>query len=108
MSDSGLIPRKTRKSRNEIRKSLHNMLNAAVPLRLIPAREVARHVESSIDTIEARRQGNIPIAWAEMVEYCRAYPAFGMEVLELMGIDIDQDRNAFVMFLQLQKQVRGG
>jgi hypothetical protein len=108
MYSTGSTPRNSRKSRNDIRTSLAVALVENVPPRTIPAKEVARHVESSIDTIDARRQGNIPVAWAEMIEYCRAYPAFGMEVLEQMGIDIDQDRQAFAIFLQLQNQVRGG
>jgi hypothetical protein len=100
--------RNPRITRNEIRKSLHDRLSATVPMRVVPAKEIVRHVDSSVDTIEARRGGNIPVAWAEMIEWCRAYPAFGMEVLELMGIDIDHDPRAFAKFLELKNMVNGG
>lgn len=41
-----------------------------------------------------------------MIAFCRAYPGFGLEALELMGIDIDRDRDAYAMFLALQQRVR--
>lgn len=72
-----------------------------------PAKVVARKVAASPDTVDAHR-ANVPQSWATMIAYCRAYPAFGLEVLDLMGIDIDRDREAYAMFLALQKQVRGG
>lgn len=99
--------RNARASLNEIRKSLHTRLLTSVPLREVPSKEVARKVDASIDTVESHRAGNIPQSWASLVAYCRAYPAFGMEVLELMGIDIDADARAFAAFLSLQRQVRG-
>lgn len=71
-----------------------------------PAKVVARKIVASPDTVEAHRQ-SVPKSWASMIAYCRAYPAFGLEVLELMGIDIDRDRNAYATFLQLQRQLRG-
>lgn len=108
MVDTGLSRRNSRISRNEIRTRLASALTEHVPPRVVPAKEVARHVDSNIDTIEARRRANIPVAWAEMIEWCRAYPGFGMEVLELMGIDIDQDPRAFAKFLELKNLVSGG
>lgn len=107
MPDTRLNPRNSKPSLNEIRKSLHARLSSAIPLREITSKEVARKIDASMDTVESHRQGNIPQSWAQMIAYCRAYPAFGVEVMELMGIDIDQDPRAFVLFLQLQKQVRG-
>ncbi len=71
-----------------------------------PVKVVARKVAASPDTVEAHR-ASVPQSWATMIAYCRAYPAFGLEVLEMMGIDIDRDREAYAMFLMLQKQVRG-
>lgn len=71
------------------------------------AKTAARKVGQSAETVDVYRQVNVPIAWAQMVEWCRAYPAFALDVMEHMGLDIDQDRNAYVLFLQLQKQVRG-
>lgn len=68
---------------------------------------VAKKVGTSPDSVESYRSGNIPQSWAQMIAFCRAYPAFGLEALELMGIDIDRDRNAYAIFLNLQKQVRG-
>lgn len=71
-----------------------------------PAKVVARKVDASPDTVEAHRR-EIPKSWAQMIAYCRAYPAFALDVVEAMGLDIDRDREAYSMFLQLQKQVRG-
>lgn len=105
--DTRSTPRNSGQSLNEIRKSLHARLSASIPLREIPSKEIARRIDASADTVESHRQGNIPQSWAQMIAYCRAYPAFGVEVMELMGIDIDQDPRAFAMFLSLQKQVRG-
>jgi hypothetical protein len=73
-----------------------------------PAKVVARKVGQSADTVDLYRQTSVPQAWAQFAEYCRANPAFALDILEDLGIDIDQDRNAYAMFLQLQKQVRGG
>jgi hypothetical protein len=38
--------------------------------------------------------------------HCR-HPGFGMEALDLMGIDIDQDPLAFARFLELKKLMQG-
>lgn len=108
MDASETTARNARKGRNEIRTRLAKALQEHVPLRVVPAKEVTRHVESSVDTIETRRQGQIPAAWAEMIEWCRAYPGFGMEVLDMMGIDIDADPRAFAKFLELKNLVNGG
>ena len=70
------------------------------------AKVVARKIDASPDTVESHRQ-NVPKSWAALIAYCRAYPSFGLEVLEMMGLDIDRDREAYSLFLQLQKQVRG-
>jgi hypothetical protein len=71
-----------------------------------PAKVVARKVDASPDTVESHRQ-NVPKSWAQMIAYCRAYPGFALDVVEAMGVDIDRDRNAYVLFLQLQRAVRG-
>lgn len=91
--------------KSETRTELHRALTLHVT---DPAKVVARRTGASADTVDHHRQGNVPQSWSQLIAYCRAYPAFGLEVLELMGIDIGADRNAYVMFLQLQKQVRGG
>ena len=35
----------------------------------------------------------------------RCYRTFGMEILDHLGIDIDQDPSAFAQFLELKNQV---
>jgi len=35
-------------------------------------------------------------------------PTFGLEALDLMGIDIDQDPRAFAKFLELRNRAEGG
>jgi hypothetical protein len=71
-----------------------------------PAKVVARKVAASPDTVDAHR-ASVPQSWAGLIAYCRAYPAFALDVLEEMGIDIDRDREAYAMFLLLQQRVRG-
>lgn len=85
------------------RNELHRRLTLHVT---DPAKIVARKVDASPETVEAHR-ASVPKSWAQMIAYCRAYPAFGLEVLELMGIDVDRDREAYSLFLQLQQRVRG-
>jgi hypothetical protein len=90
--------------RLQTRTSLHVRLVQHVTE---PSKVVAKKIGASADTVDLHRQGGVPQSWAQMIAYCRAYPAFGLEVLELIGIDIDRDRDAYATFLQLQKQVRG-
>jgi hypothetical protein len=100
----GAKPRNTDDARVLTRTSLHARLVSHVTE---PSKIVAKKVGASPDSVDLYRQGSVPKSWAALIAYCRAYPAFGLEVLELMNIDIDRDRNAYATFLQLQKQVRG-
>lgn len=103
----GTKPRKSAGSyedRSETRTSLHRALRLHVN---DPAKIAARKTGASVDTVDNHLAGNVPQSWAQMIAYCRAYPGFGLEVLELMGIDIDRDRQAYAIFLSLQKTVRG-
>jgi hypothetical protein len=91
--------------RTETRTSLHVRLVEHVTE---PTKDVLRKVPHiSADSIDAYRQKNVPQAWAQMIAFGRAYPGFALDIMEMMGIDIDRDRNAYATFLQLQKQVRG-
>jgi len=71
-----------------------------------PVKIVARKVDASPDTVEAHRQA-IPKSWAQLIAYCRAYPAVALDVVELMGLDIDRDRESYSRFLELQRAIRG-
>jgi hypothetical protein len=71
-----------------------------------PAKVAAKKTGASPDTVEAHKQA-LPKNYAQFIAYCRAYPGFALDVIEEMGIDLDQNREAYVMFLQLQKTVRG-
>lgn len=90
--------------KSETRTSLHRALTVHVT---DPAKIVARRTGASIDTVDNHRSGNVPQSWAQLIAYCRAYPAFGLEVLEMIGIDVDRDRDAYAIFLTLQQRVRG-
>jgi hypothetical protein len=72
-----------------------------------PAKKVAREVGLSPETVDLYRQSGIPKSWAQFAQICRANPAFALDVLEDLGITIDQDRNAYALFLSLQRAVRG-
>jgi hypothetical protein len=100
----GKTPRKSVDPKNTARTSLREVFRQHVT---DPAKIVAQKVGASPDSVESYRSGNIPQSWAQMIAFCRAYPAFGLEVLELMGLDIDRDREAYGIFLTLQKRVRG-
>ena len=89
--------------REQTRTQLHRSLTLHVTE---PAKVVARKVAASPDTVESHRQ-QIPQSWANLIAYCRAYPAFALDVVEAMGLDLDRDRDAYATFLQLQRQVRG-
>lgn len=89
--------------RYELRTRLQQSLTLHVTE---PSKVVARKVDASPDTVESHR-ASVPQSWAGLIAYCKAYPAFGLEVLELMGIDIDRDRESYALFLRLQQQVRG-
>lgn len=91
-------------SRVETRTSLHARLVAHVKE---PSKVAAQRVGASPDSIDSYRQGNVPQSWAQMIAFGRAYPGFALDVMEMMGIDVDRDRNAYALFLSLQKQVRG-
>jgi hypothetical protein len=91
--------------REQTRASLQRKFKQHFP---DPAKKVGRNVGLSAETVDVYRQANVPQAWAQFAEVCKANPAFAIDILEDLGIDIDQDRNAYVLFLQLQKQVRGG
>jgi len=71
-----------------------------------PAKVVARKVAAPPKTVESHRQA-IPKSWGQLIAYCRAYPAFALDVVEAMGLDIDRDRAAYSAFLSLQRQIRG-
>lgn len=91
--------------KSETRTSLHRALTLHVS---DPAKIVARKTGASVDTIDNHRAGNVPQSWTQMIAYCRAYPAFALDVVEMMGLDIDRDREAYALFLSLQRQMRGG
>jgi hypothetical protein len=86
------------------RTNLHRSLTLHVT---DTAKVVARKTGASPKTVDSHRQGNVPQSWAQMIAYGRAYPGFALDVVELMGVDIGQDREAYALFLQLQRQVRG-
>ena len=91
-------------SKEQTRASLHQKFKVHFSE---PTKKIARQVGLSPETVDVYKQANIPQAWAQFAEVCKANPAFAFDILEDLGISIDQDRNAYVMFLQLQKQVRG-
>lgn len=72
-----------------------------------PAKVAARKLGKSAETVDAYRQIGVPQSWADMVETCRKYPAFALDVVEVMGLDIDRDRESYAIFLTLQRQMTG-
>jgi hypothetical protein len=76
MADSGRVARNSGNiSRTEIKERLARAFTKAAPQYRNPAKEVAVNIDASTDTVESLRQGNIPNAWAGMVQVMRAYPA---------------------------------
>lgn len=91
--------------RSETRTSLHVRLVQNVTE---PTKDVLRKVRGiSADSIDAYRQKSVPMSWAQMVAFGRAYPGFALDVMEMMGIDIDRDRDAYAQFIELQRRIRG-
>lgn len=72
-----------------------------------PSKVAARKLGKSAETVDAYRQIGVPQSWADMVECCRKYPAFALDVVEAMGLDIDRDRESYAIFLSLQLQMQG-
>jgi 2-hydroxychromene-2-carboxylate isomerase len=91
-------------NREQTRASLQQKFKVHFPDQ---TKKVARQVGLSPETVDVYKQANVPQAWAQFAEVCKANPAFALDVLEDLGISIDQDRNAYTLFLQLQKTVRG-
>jgi isopenicillin N synthase-like dioxygenase len=57
-------------------------------------------------TVKAHQQ-RVPDTMETFLAYCRAYPGFALDALELMGIDLDLHRDAYAQFLELQQRIRG-
>lgn len=72
-----------------------------------PSKVAARKIGKSAETVDAYRQIGVPQSWADLIECCRKYPAFALDVLEVMGLDIDRDRESYAIFLSLQRQMQG-
>jgi hypothetical protein len=73
----------------------------------VVARNLAKvGAEISPHTVAAH-QKQLPQNWDAFIAYCRAYPGFALDALELMGIDIDQDRAAYATFLSMKRQITG-
>jgi hypothetical protein len=100
---TGTTARTSRFSRNEIKTRLADALIEATEG--LTSKAVARSTGFHPDTIDSLRQGNIPEAWARFCEVGKAYPLFGLHALDLMGIDIDQDPQAFAKFLEAQRYI---
>ena len=62
-----------------------------------PLRQPTRHAVGSTDRRRIQPQPQR-----------RFSPAFGLESLDLLGIDIDQDPRAFAKFLELRNRVQDG
>jgi hypothetical protein len=71
-----------------------------------PSKVAARKLGKSAETVDAYRQVGLPKSWADMIECGRKYPAFALDVVEMMGLDIDRDRDSYAIFLSLQRAVR--
>lgn len=71
------------------------------------AKTTAKRTGLSPETVDLYKQVNVPKAWARFAEVCKANPAFAIDILEDLGISIDQDRNSYALFLSLQRAVRG-
>lgn len=105
IGDKRRNPASSYEERSETRTSLHIRLVSHVRE---PTKEVLRKVRGvSADSVDAYRQKNVPQSWAQMVAFGRGYPGFALDVMELMGIDIDADRAAYAQYLELQRRIRG-
>src|SRR4051812_47135445 len=57
-------------------------------------------------TVEAHQQ-SLPKAFDTQFGYCRVYPAYALDCLEVMGIDLDMHRDGFAVYLEMQRRIRG-
>jgi hypothetical protein len=92
--------------RTEIETRLVAAFTDAAPQYQVVAKAFAPSIGASPVTIESYRK-KFPQAVINAVMIGRALPAFGLEMMDMMNIDIDQDRAAFAEFLSLQKRIRG-
>lgn len=88
---------------NEIKTRLVNALVEATEG--MSSKTVARRIPYGPDSIDNFRQGNIPEAWVRFCKTSQALPLFGLQALEPMGIDIDQDPQSFAKFLEYQRYI---
>jgi hypothetical protein len=71
-----------------------------------PAKVVAQKIEASHRTVEAHRMA-LPQNWDQLIDYCRHYPGFALDVAIEMGLEFDRDRESYAEFLSLQRRLRG-
>jgi len=102
----GGFPRNIDAQRTEIETRLVAAFTDAAPQYQVVAKAFAPAIGASPATIESYRQ-RFPQAAVNVVMLGRTLPMFGLELMDMMNIDIDQDRAAFAQFLELQKRVRG-
>jgi hypothetical protein len=98
--NSGALTKSREQTRDALQRSFKLHVNE-------PAKVAARKIGKSAETVDAYRQVGVPQSWADLVECCRKYPGFALDVMEAMGLDVDRDRDAYAMFLSLQRAVRG-
>lgn len=92
--------------RTEVETRLVAAFTEAAPQYQVVAKSLAPTIGASAATIEGYRQ-RFPQAAVNVVMIGRHFPMFGLEMMDMMNIDIDQDRAAFAEFLSLQKRIRG-
>jgi hypothetical protein len=73
-----------------------------------PSKVTARRVELSAETVDLYKQANVPEAWATFAAVCRANPHFALDVLVDLGIDLDNDRDAYAQFLSMKRTMMQG
>lgn len=92
-------------AREQTRASLQRKFKEHFP---DPAKKVGRNVGLSAETVDVYRQANVPQAWAQFAEVCRANPHFALDVLVDLGIDLDNDRDAYAQFLSMKRAMMQG
>ena len=90
-------------SRPEIEKRLADAFAETFPQYAAPAKTVAHGLGVSPRTVENLRQ-RIPDAMVTIIMAGQMSPTFGLQVAELMGIEIDSPRG-YAMYLELQRSI---
>jgi hypothetical protein len=105
-SATGRVGRNIDTLRTQVETRLVAAFTEAAPQYQVKAASLAPVIGASASTLEGYRQ-RFPQAAVNLVLLGQRLPMFGLEMMDIMGIDIDAQRDSYAQFLELQRRIRG-